>query len=100
MLGKEGEEKPLKAVNIHEAKTHFSKLLHQVEGGEEITISRAGVPVARLVPIRSGKPTRDLGLWNGQIWMSDDFDGPLPPEIQAYFNGGMDDDDQPCEKGK
>lgn len=65
-------------MNIHEAKTHFSKLIEEVERGEEIVIARAGKPVAKLVPVGAEPPRRVLGQLKGQIWMSDDFDDPLP----------------------
>ena len=68
-----------KTVNVHEAKTHLSRLLVDVENGEEITIARAGRPVARLVP--AGPPAkRELGLERGQIWIAPDFDDPMPDE--------------------
>ncbi|MGZ4732935.1 MAG: type II toxin-antitoxin system Phd/YefM family antitoxin [Terriglobales bacterium] len=64
-------------VNIHEAKTHFSRLLQQVANGEEVTIARAGVPVARLVAVEPQKPkVRPLGMDRGRIWIADDFDAP------------------------
>ena len=75
-------------VNIHKAKTHFSKLIQRVEGGEAVTIARAGVPVARLVPAEKKQGTRPLGFARGQLWVADDFDAPLPPEILAQFYGG------------
>ena len=66
-----------KTVNVHEAKTHLSRLLVEVENGGEVTIARAGRPVARLVP--AGPPRkRELGLERGQIWISPDFDDPMP----------------------
>jgi len=65
-------------VNIHEAKTHFSKLIEEVERGEEIVIARAGKPVAKLVPVEADPPPRKLGFLKGQIWISEDFDDPLP----------------------
>lgn len=74
-------------VNIHEAKTHLSRLLQRVALGEEITISKAGVPIARLVPVRLNKGKRQLGLYKGQFWIADDFDAPLPPDILAGFLG-------------
>jgi prevent-host-death family protein len=74
-------------VNIHEAKTHLSRLLRRVAAGEEIVISHAGKPVARLVPAAQPKLPRELGKDRGKIWIADDFDAPLPPEIQAYFEG-------------
>jgi prevent-host-death family protein len=74
-------------VNIHEAKTHLSRFLARVEAGEEIVIARAGRPIARLVPIERPKGKRTLGFLHGRIRVADDFDAPLPPEIQRYFEG-------------
>ena len=74
-------------VNIHEAKTNFSKLLQRVALGEEVIIAKAGVPVAKLVPMYAERPKRPLGLFKGQIWMADDFNGPLPDDILAGFLG-------------
>ncbi len=71
-------------VNIHEAKTHFSRLLMRVAQGEEIVIARAGKPIARLVPIES-KPRRILGQDDGLFEVPDDFDAPLPDDLQAHF---------------
>jgi prevent-host-death family protein len=73
--------------NIHEAKTNFSKLLQRVALGEEVIIAKAGVPVAKLVPVYAEKPKRPLGFYKGQIWMADDFDAPLPDDILAGFLG-------------
>ncbi len=74
-----------KTVNIHEAKTHLSRLLEQVRMGEEVIIAKAGKPVARLVAV-SEKPKRRVpGTARGQIWIADDFDAPLPPELQEFF---------------
>ena len=62
-------------VNVHEAKTHLSRLLQQVEAGEEVVIARAGKPVARLVAAEpERKPRRELGLWEGKLWLADDWD--------------------------
>jgi prevent-host-death family protein len=71
-------------VNIHEAKTHLSRLLMRVAQGEEIVIARAGKPIARLVPV-GPKPQRILGRDEGLFEVPDDFDGPLPADLQAYF---------------
>jgi prevent-host-death family protein len=60
----------LDKVNMHEAKTHLSKLVERVERGEEIVISRAGKPAAKLVPIPTGK--RKLGVWKGKVQMPSD----------------------------
>lgn len=57
-------------VNMHEAKTHLSKLVERVEAGEEIVISRAGNPVAKLVPIEKRYPVTGFGIWKGKIDMS------------------------------
>lgn len=71
-------------VNVHEAKTHLSRLLLRVAGGEEIVIARAGKPVARLVPIEP-KPQRVIGQDDGLFEVPDDFDAPLPDEVLALF---------------
>jgi prevent-host-death family protein len=61
--------------NIHEAKTHFSKLIERVGEGEEITIAKAGRPVAKLVPYtETVKPQRTPGLWKGKVRIHPDFD--------------------------
>jgi prevent-host-death family protein len=74
-------------VNIHEAKTHLSRLLQRVAAGEEVTIARSGVPVARLVAVEP-KAKRPLGFARGEIWIADDFDAPLPDDMLAAFYGG------------
>ncbi|RJP21106.1 MAG: type II toxin-antitoxin system Phd/YefM family antitoxin [Candidatus Omnitrophota bacterium] len=74
-------------VNMHEAKTHLSKLVERVASGEEIIIGRAGKPVAKLVPYQQNmKPRQPGGSWEGKVWMADDFDE-LPPELLAAFYG-------------
>ncbi len=76
----------LETVNVHEAKTHLSRLLERVDSGEEVFIARAGKPVAKLVAIEPVKKTRGmLGKYKGQIWMSEDFDDPLPWEVFPGF---------------
>jgi prevent-host-death family protein len=72
-------------VNIHEAKTHLSKLLTRVAAGEEIVISKAGKPVARLVPLKHDMEQRTPGLDSGLLTVPDDFDSPLPSEIMDPF---------------
>jgi len=74
-------------VNIHQAKTHLSRLLQRVAGGEEITIARAGVPVARLVAIEPRRTPRPLGMDRGRFTVPEDFDAPLPDEVLAWFTG-------------
>jgi prevent-host-death family protein len=75
-------------INIHEAKTHLSRLVQRAIAGEEIVISRAGKPIARLVPIEAPPAPRELGRHQGEIWIADDFDAPLPPDILATLEGG------------
>lgn len=67
-----------KSVNIHEAKTHLSRLIEQVEAGEEITLARAGRPVAKLVPYGRRRQPRKPGVWKGRVVIHPDFDDPLP----------------------
>ena len=73
-------------VNLHEAKTHLSRLVDRAAAGEEIVIARAGRPVARLVPLERPAGPRPLGLYAGQISVAPDFDE-LPADIQAAFEG-------------
>ncbi len=61
-------------INIHDAKTHFSRLVERAEAGEEILIARAGRPVARLVPLRARTQRREPGLWRGRVHLAPDFD--------------------------
>jgi prevent-host-death family protein len=70
--------------NIHEAKTHFSRILQQVETGEEVVISRAGEPVARVVPFRPKVRRTDYGSLKGRIHVADDFDE-LPDGFAEAF---------------
>ena len=78
-----------KPVNIYDAKTHLSELVDRAEGGEEIIIAKAGRPVARLVPLRS-VGARVSGRWRGQMQIAQDFDAPLPDEVQHAFDGDAD----------
>lgn len=74
-------------VNIHEAKTNFSKLVDAVMHGEEIIIAKAGKPAAKLVPIVAIKPQRKPGALKGKIKISKDFNTPLPDDILDQFEG-------------
>ncbi len=81
-----GMKKPVQTptVNVHEAKTQFSRLLKRVAAGQEIVIAKAGHPVARLIPFRQpGK--RALGMDAGRVVIAADFDAPLPAAILADF---------------
>lgn len=73
-------------VNVHEAKTHLSRLLERVAAGEEIVIAKAGRPVARLVPYAEEDEPRTPGGWEGRVWIADDFDE-LPADLLAAFEG-------------
>ena len=74
-------------LNIHEAKTHLSKLLQRVAQGEEVTIARAGVPVAKLVAVAPA--TRQLGVDKGKIWIADDFDAPIPELEEMFYDAAL-----------
>jgi prevent-host-death family protein len=69
-------------VNMHEAKTRLSELVRLVEAGEKVVLARNGTPVAELVPPEPPKK-RESGFWKGQVWISPDFDEPLP-EFEEY----------------
>lgn len=75
-----------KTVNIHEAKTHLSELLMQVERGEEIIIARAGQPIAKLAKFDIRRTERKLGQYAGKLKLSKDFDR-LPKDTAAAFEG-------------
>ncbi|HTA24862.1 MAG TPA: type II toxin-antitoxin system Phd/YefM family antitoxin [Terriglobales bacterium] len=72
-------------VNIHEAKTHLSRLLERVSMGEEVVIAKAGKPVAKLVPVGARPKKRVLGSAQGEFTVPDDFNDPLPKEIEDLF---------------
>ena len=74
-------------INIHQAKTQFSRLVERVAGGEEIIIAKSGKPVARLVPYAPKRATRRPGAMRGKIRIKKNFDAPLPKEILASFEG-------------
>ncbi|RME53108.1 MAG: type II toxin-antitoxin system Phd/YefM family antitoxin [Caldilineae bacterium] len=75
-------------VNIHEAKTHLSRLLARVAAGEEIVIAKAGKPIARLIPVAPPAKQRTPGSARGKIEVAPDFDAPLPPELLDAFEEG------------
>lgn len=75
-------------VNIHQAKTHLTRLLQRAAKGEEIIITRAGVPAARLLSVEPNNGKRPLGFARDQVWVADDFDAPLPDDLLAAFYGG------------
>ncbi|MGH8606418.1 MAG: type II toxin-antitoxin system Phd/YefM family antitoxin [Gammaproteobacteria bacterium] len=73
-------------VNVHEAKTHLSRLLEAAAAGEEIIIAKAGKPIAKLVPIE--KPKREPGRLKGLIQWSDTFFDPLPDDVLEVMENG------------
>ncbi len=78
----------MKSVNIHEAKTHLSRLIERVEAGEEIVIAKAGRPAARLVPIEAARKPVKIGGLKARNPVPDDFDTMFEQEIEALFTGG------------
>jgi len=72
-------------VNMHEAKTRLSELVRLVEAGEKVVLARNGTPVAELVPATEPKK-REGGFWKGRVWVSPDFDDPMP-EFEKLFYG-------------
>ncbi len=79
----------MRTVNIHEAKTHLSRLVEQAAQGEAFIIAKAGRPMVKVVPISQGedRPTRRLGFLAGQITVPDDFDTMGQAEIERLFLG-------------
>jgi prevent-host-death family protein len=74
-------------VNIYEAKTQLSKLVDLASSGTDVVIARAGKPVARLTTLKQEKRPIVFGLLEGEGWIAEDFDAPLPDEILAQFEG-------------
>lgn len=77
----------MRIINIHEAKTHLSRLVDEVSAGEELTIAKSGKPLARLVPIRPPKRVRKPGFLKGKMRIASDFDAPLPNQLLDAFEG-------------
>jgi prevent-host-death family protein len=75
-----------KVLNLYEAKSQLSALVEEAAAGKEIIIAKAGVPRARLVPLKP-RVRRRPGGSKGKIWIAPDFDAPLPDDIQAAFEG-------------
>ncbi len=73
-------------LNLYEAKTQLSSLVDQAAAGAEIIIAKNGKPMAKLVAIRE-RPLRKPGRFKGKIWISDDFDAPMPDFEDAFYNG-------------
>lgn len=74
-------------INIHEAKTHLSRIVDEVAAGAEVIIAKAGKPMARLVPMSSTSRPKKLGLLKGKIRVPDDFNAPLDDDVIGSFEG-------------
>ena len=93
VLGRQGRQESVKWTklspvmpNIHEAKTHFSRLVQRAAAGEEIVITKSGVPMAKLVPFRKTQAPRSPGVWKGSVEVAPDFDV-TPEEVVGSFEG-------------
>lgn len=73
--------------NLYAAKTALSRLVDRAAAGEEIIIAKAGLPLAKLVPVKPPRGRRKPGGWEGRVRMSEDFDAPLPKALRAAFEG-------------
>lgn len=75
-------------INIHEAKTHLSRLVEQAAAGKEVIIAKSGKPMVKLVAIKPSSKPRKPGALKGRISLGKDFDQPLSPEELAAWYGG------------
>jgi prevent-host-death family protein len=75
-------------VNISEAKAQLSRLVEEARQGRRVVIGRAGRPVAVLIAYDEDPEPRIPGGWTGRVWVADDFDDPLPEDLQGFFDGG------------
>ena len=76
-----------RVVNISEAKAQLSRLITEVQSGKRVIIGKAGRPVAVLSAYDADPGPRTLGGWKGRVWIGDDFDDPLPDDLQRSFDG-------------
>ena len=79
----------MKTVNIHQAKTHLSRLLEEAISGEEIVIAKAGKAMVRLVPYKEEKTPREPGGWEGKVWIAPDFDETDEEIIRLFEDGDV-----------
>jgi prevent-host-death family protein len=75
-------------INIHDAKTHLSRIVEDVAAGAEVVIAKAGRPMARLVPLQTVVRKKSLGQLRGKLAVPADFNAPLPPDVAASFEDG------------
>jgi len=78
----------MRSFNIHEAKTHLSRLVNEAKEGRPFTIAKAGKPMVQVTPIPAPKPKRRIGFLKGQIIVPDDIKAPFAAEIEEMFYGG------------
>lgn len=76
-----------RVINITEAKAQLSRLVEQAAAGKRVVIGKAGKPVAVLQAYEADPGPRQLGGWKGRVWIAEDFDAPLPDELQRTFEG-------------
>jgi prevent-host-death family protein len=74
-------------INIHEAKTHLSRIVDEVAAGAEVIIAKSGKPLAKLISLSPPVKKKRLGLLKGKVKVADDFNAPLSPEILDSFEG-------------
>jgi len=77
----------METVNIHEAKTHLSRLVEKAAKGEPFIIAKAGKPMVKVVPLEEEKPIRRIGMLDGMFKVPDDFDTMFEKEIEEMFYG-------------
>ncbi len=75
----------MRVINIHEAKTHLSRLVDDVVNGESVVIAKAGHPLVKVVPVEAPRAPRRLGFLSGSIKVPDDFDRMGAAEIAVLF---------------
>lgn len=83
--------------NLYEAKTALSKLVQRAAAGEEIVIAKAGKPMAKLVSLKQAPAVRRPGGWEEGVWIADDFDAPLPRDLESAFEGFGEGDSEVAE---
>jgi antitoxin (DNA-binding transcriptional repressor) of toxin-antitoxin stability system len=76
----------MEIANIHQAKTHLSRLIELALAGEDVQIARSGEPLVRLVPVQLDTQPRLGGQLQGKLWIGEDFDAP-DAEIERLFDG-------------
>jgi prevent-host-death family protein len=89
----ENKNMPEYVFNLYEAKTSLSRLVDRAAAGEEIVIAKAGVPMAKLIPLSRAKGPRKPGGWKGKIRIAKNFDEPLPEQIQTILEGRSHEDE-------